>query len=167
MSQILFSSLSSEEKKNNKTNKPNLPFLASRSIHQHLTSFLGVTHLPHACWYLTQLVPPFREWLWWDHHPSVAMQRLLGQASMLPHGLGSQVANERRGSDSHSVLLNTVSLRLMTTELMIAGKTLKNPFVPVQKEFLLAILPLKKSLFEFLESCLNLQPDMKGSFLVS
>lgn len=71
------------------------------------------------------------------------MQRLLGQASVLPHGLSSQVANERRGSDSHSVLLNTASLRLMTTELMTAVETLKNPFVPVQQEFLLAILPLK------------------------
>jgi len=53
----------------------------------------------------------------------------------------------------------------MTTELMTNVRTVKNPFVHVQQEILLAILPLKKSLFECFESHLNLQPHMKGSFL--
>lgn len=77
--------------------------------------------------------------------------------------------NERGRSDTHSVLISTASLRLMTTKLMTDVITVKNPFVLVQQEFLLAILPLKKnkSQFEFFESCLNLQTDMKGSFLVS
>lgn len=68
-----------------KKKKKNLS-LVSKSSHQHSNSFLGVTHLPHACLYLTQLVPPFREWSQWDHHPFVAMERLLRQASVPPHG---------------------------------------------------------------------------------